>query len=70
MSHNPAYEEDVVEQFVANLLHAAAWVFGFIFLFALIGFVATIRWIIGLFMKGEQAVESGVQSVEHMVTRK
>lgn len=59
-----------MEQFVMNLLHAAAWTFGIIFLFAIIGFVATIRWIISLFIKGEQAVESGVQSVEHMVTRK
>ena len=53
-----------------NLLHAAAWTFAFIFLFALIGVIATIRWIANLFMRGERAVESGVQSVEHMVTRK
>ena len=59
-----------MEQFVANLLHAAAWTFGFIFLFAIIGVIATVRWIAGLFMRGEQAVESGVQSVEHMVQRK
>ncbi len=59
-----------MEHFVANLLHAAAWVFGFIFLFAIIGLIATVRWIIGLFMRGEQAVASGVQSVEHMVQRK
>ena len=59
-----------MEHFVANMLHAAAWVFGFIFLFAIIGLIATVRWIIGLFMRGEQAVASGVQSVEHMVQRK
>jgi hypothetical protein len=59
-----------MEQFVNNLLHAAAWTFALIFLFAFIGVVATIRWIVGLFMKGERAVESGVQSVEHLVTRK
>ncbi|HYK52083.1 MAG TPA: hypothetical protein VEV38_00920 [Candidatus Eremiobacteraceae bacterium] len=59
-----------MEQFVGNLLHAAAWTFGFIFLFAIIGVIATFRWIIGLFMRGEQAVVSGVQSVEHMVQRK
>jgi len=52
------------------LLHAAAWVFSLIFLFALIGIIATIRWIVGLFMRGERAVVSGVQSVEHMVQRK
>lgn len=59
-----------MEQFVANLLHAAAWTFSLIFLFAIIGIIATIRWIVGLFMRGEQAVVSGVQSVEHMVQRK
>ena len=59
-----------MEQFVQNLLHAAAWTFAFIFLFALIGVIATIRWITGLFMRGERAVESGVQSVEHLVSRK
>ena len=59
-----------MEQFVQNLLHAAAWTFAFIFLFALIGVIATIRWIAGLFMRGERAVESGVQSVEHLVSRK
>ena len=59
-----------MEQFVGNLLHAAAWTFGFIFLFAIIGIIATIRWIIGLFMSGERAVAAGVQDVEHMVQRK
>ena len=59
-----------MEQFVTNLLHAAAWTFGLIFLFAIIGVIAVIRWIIGLFMSGERAVESGVQSVENMVQRK
>jgi hypothetical protein len=59
-----------VEQFVLHLLHVAAWVFGFIFLFAIIGIIAVIRWIIALVTRGERAVESGVQSVEHMVTRK
>ena len=59
-----------MEHFVSNLLHAAAWTFAFIFLFAFIGVIATVRWIINMFMRGERAVESGVQSVEHMVTRK
>jgi len=59
-----------VEQFVTNLLHAAAWTFGLIFLFALIGVIATIRWIISLFVHTEQAVETGVQDVEKMVTRR
>ena len=59
-----------MEQFVAHLLHAAAWTFGLIFLFAIIGVIATVRWIINLFMRGERAVEAGVQGVEHMVSRK
>lgn len=59
-----------MEQFVLNLVHAAAWTFGIIFLFAIIGVIAVIRWIVGLFMSGERAVEAGVQSVEHMVQRK
>ena len=59
-----------MENFVAHLLHAAAWTFAFIFLFAIIGVIATIRWIVNLFMRGERAVESGVQSMEHMVSRK
>lgn len=53
-----------MEQFIINMLHAAAWLFGFIFLFALIGVVATIRWIMGLFMRGERAVAGGVSNVE------
>ena len=59
-----------MEQFVLNLVHAAAWTFGIIFLFAIIGVIAVIRWIVGLFIRGEHAVEAGVQSVEHMVQRK
>lgn len=59
-----------MEQFVSNLLHAAAWTFAFIFLFAIIGLIATIRWIVNLFMRGEREVEAGVQDVEHLVTRK
>lgn len=59
-----------MEQFVLNLVHAAAWTFGIIFLFAIIGVIAVIRWLVGLFMTGERAVEAGVQSVEHMVQRK
>ena len=59
-----------MEQFVAHLLHAAAWTFGLIFLFAIIGIVATIRWIFGLFFKAEHAVEGGVRSAEGYLQRK
>jgi hypothetical protein len=40
-----------------------------VFIFAIIGVIATIRWIIGLFTAGERAVESGVQNVENTLTR-
>ncbi|GAC1358483.1 MAG: hypothetical protein NVSMB31_18900 [Vulcanimicrobiaceae bacterium] len=54
-----------MEQFVLNLLHAAAWLFMFIFLFALIGVVATIRWIMNLITGTERAVSTGVHNVEN-----
>ena len=55
---------------LTSFAHAAAWVVGLTLLFAAIGVYATIRWIISLFIKGEQEVEAGVQGVERMVTRK
>ena len=50
--------------FVLHLLHAAAWAFVIIFVFAIIGVVAVLRWIAELFMRGETAVKSGVSNVE------
>jgi len=50
--------------FVLHLLHAAAWTFFIIFLFAIIGVVAVLRWIAELFMRGKTAVDSGVSRVE------
>jgi hypothetical protein len=43
--------------------HAAAWILGLTLLFAVIGFIATIRWIIGLFSRGGQAVASEVKQI-------
>ena len=54
-----------MESFVLNILHAAAWLFAFIFLFAIIGIIATVRWIMALITGTERAVETGVQNVEH-----
>ena len=45
------------------MAEAAAWVFFIIFLFAIIGVWATIRWIVNMVTAGEHAVESGVHSV-------
>ncbi|MGB6985403.1 MAG: hypothetical protein WBD74_05415 [Candidatus Aquilonibacter sp.] len=52
-----------MEQTIIHMAEAAAWVFVIIFLFAIIGVWATIRWIINMVTAGERAVESGVQSV-------
>ncbi|HLJ84032.1 MAG TPA: hypothetical protein VKT51_07680 [Candidatus Eremiobacteraceae bacterium] len=57
-------------EFLTNLVHTAAWVFGIVFVFALIGLIATIRWLIGLFTGAEQAVSSGVESVERGIERR
>ena len=52
-----------MEQAVLHLAHIAAWFFVVIFILALIGLIAIIRWIVGLFRRTETAVESGVQRV-------
>ena len=56
--------------FLNHLLHTAAWVFGIIFVFAAIGFIATIRWLVGIFTGAEQAVSSGVTNVERTIDRR
>lgn len=53
-----------MEHTLVHIAATAAWFFVIVFIFALIGVVATIRWIVGLFRRGEAAVESGVQSIE------
>jgi hypothetical protein len=50
-------------EWLTHLLHAAAWTGGVILLFAIIGVIATIRWIIGLFWRGERAVAGEVTTV-------
>ena len=58
-----------MEQAVMHLLHIAAWLFVIIFILAFIGVIAIVRFVIGLFRRTEQAVESGVASVEHTLRR-
>ena len=53
-----------MDSFVMHLLHAAAWAFGIIFLLALIGLIAIVRWVMGMFRRGESAVEGGINRVE------
>jgi len=55
---------------VTNIAHAAAWVIGLLLLFAVIGVIATIRWIVGLFWQGEKAVESGVHQISDSITKR
>ena len=53
-----------MEHFVLTIVHAAAWLFGFIFLFAIIGVIAVVRWIMALITGTERAVSAGVHTVE------
>jgi hypothetical protein len=57
-------------EWVVNLAHSFAWVLFIIFIFSIIGFIATIRWIIGIVTGAEQAVVSGVEGVEHKIERR
>ena len=57
-----------MEQTLVHLAETAAWLFLVIFVFAVIGVWATIRWIIGLIWGAEQAVESGVRNVTDSIT--
>ncbi|HEY1655062.1 MAG TPA: hypothetical protein VGF86_08125 [Candidatus Tumulicola sp.] len=54
-----------MEQSLVHIAATAAWIFVIVFVFALIGVYATIVWIIGLLRRGESAVQSGVENIEH-----
>lgn len=58
-----------MEQAILHLAHIAAWTFFIIFILALIGLVAIIRWVMNLFRRTEAAVETGVESVESKFRR-
>lgn len=53
-----------MEQAILHLAHIAAWTFFIIFVLALIGLIAIIRWVMNLFRRTEAAVEGGVERVE------
>ena len=59
-----------MELLLAHLIHFALWVFFVIFVFAAIGVVATIRWIVSLVNRTEAAVGSGIQSAEDVIRRR
>jgi hypothetical protein len=57
-----------MEHTLVHIAEGAAWVFVIIFIFAIIGIWATIRWIISLVTNTERAVEGGVRGVEDKFT--
>jgi hypothetical protein len=56
-----------MEQFLGHLIHFALWVFFVIFAFAIVGAIATVRWILNLVTRTEAAVGSGMESVERAI---
>jgi hypothetical protein len=59
-----------MEHTIIHMAETAAWVFFIIFVFAIIGVWATIRWIINMVTAGERAVESGVHNVGDKFTHR
>jgi hypothetical protein len=57
-----------MEQTLVHLAETAAWFFAIVFVFAIIGVVATIHWIVRMVTGAERAVESGVHNVEDSIT--
>jgi hypothetical protein len=53
-----------MEAFLGHLIHFALWAFFLIFAFAVIGVIATVRWIMNLVTRTENAVGSGVARAE------
>jgi len=58
-----------MQHLVVQLLHLGAWIFGVIFLFAIIGLFAVIQWVTSLFRRTESTVEGGMQSIEARLHR-
>ena len=59
-----------MESFLIHLTHFALWTFFVIFAFAVVGVIATIRWIAGLVTRTEAAVGSGIASAENVIHRR
>lgn len=49
------------------MAHVALWMFFIGFAFAVIGVIATIRWIAGMITGAGKAVESGAQEVQRRI---
>jgi len=58
-----------MEQTLIHLAQTAAWFFFIVFIFAIVGVVATVRWIVNALTRGERAVEAGVENVENRLHR-
>jgi hypothetical protein len=56
-------------EFLSHLIQFSLWVFFVIFAFAIIGVWATIRWIVSLVTRTEDAVHTGVQKAEDAIHR-
>lgn len=55
--------------FVVHLLHVGAWIFGIIFVLAIVGAVAIVNWVVSFFRKTEAVVEEGVQDAQSRLHR-
>lgn len=59
-----------MEALLGHLIHFALWVFFVLFVFAAIGVIATVRWIVNAVTRTEAAVGSGVSSAENFINRR
>jgi hypothetical protein len=59
-----------MEHTMIHLAETAAWLFVVMIVFAIIGVIATVRWIVNMLTAGERAVESGVHSVGDKFTHR
>lgn len=59
-----------MENTLVHLAATAAWLFFILFVFAVIGVVATIRWIVNMVSNTERAVVSGVEDAGRRITHR
>jgi hypothetical protein len=59
-----------MEAFLGHLIHFALWAFFVIFAFAVVGFVLTIRWIVRLVTRTENAVGAGIHRADDALHRR
>lgn len=52
-----------MEHTLIRLAETAAWLFFVVFIFAIVGVIATIRWIVNMITNTERAVETEVHEV-------